>query len=137
MCLRFQSKERGGRHGDILPTIPFKNGELTSLAAIELLPPGLQSRQVLWLMAAAKEPWAQGEHHLQAAASDDKIGILKIHATASVDRATLKVPWNVAWDSTETQSQFGISLHKSCPPQPGSSHWGVLTTGTPSETLEC
>lgn len=55
MCPRFQYKEIGGRHGDILPTIPFKNGELTSSAAIELLPPGLQSCQVLWLMAAAEE----------------------------------------------------------------------------------
>lgn len=42
MCPRFQSKERGGRHGDILPTIPFRNGELTRSVAIELLPPGLQ-----------------------------------------------------------------------------------------------
>lgn len=41
------------------------------------------SRQVLWLMASAEEPWAQDEHHLQAAASDDEIGILKIHAIAS------------------------------------------------------
>lgn len=49
---------------------------------------------------------------------------------------TLKIPWNVAWHSTETQSQRGISLNKSCPPSPSSSLWGVLITGTPSETLE-
>lgn len=57
MCPRFQSKERGGRHGNILPTNPLRNGKLTSLVAIELLPPGLQVVRFCgsWLLLKSRE----------------------------------------------------------------------------------
>lgn len=146
MCPRFQPRERGGGRGDILPSIPFRNDEVPGSAAIELLTPGLQPSSTvahcLWwrAMSTARAPplgsclkWWHGN------TKDPSCSLGCCHPTLWViphlensPRVWLRIPLR------HLRHGHSLASPSTDPaPSPSSSLWGVLITGTPSESLEC